>query len=87
MANMVTLGDTVKDQITGFSGVATARCLYLYGCERIMITSQKLTKEKNEPQSEWFDAAGVVKIGKCVKDEVKVPTGGPNRHEPIRRGM
>jgi len=84
---MIILGELVKDQITGFAGIATAKCLYLYGCERIQITSQKLTKEKNEPQQEWFDEAGVVKVGKGVEAEVKVSTGGPNRHEPIRRGI
>lgn len=29
---MVTLGARVKDNITGFEGIATGRAEYLYGC-------------------------------------------------------
>ena len=34
---MVVLGQQYRDNITGFSGVAVARCTYLNGCVRISL--------------------------------------------------
>ena len=36
MAN-IELGDLVRDKITGFTGIAIGRSIWLYGCERIGI--------------------------------------------------
>ena len=47
------LGDRVKDKITGFVGIAIARCDYLYGCISIEVMSEKLLNGK--PVSIWVD--------------------------------
>ena len=41
---MINLGDTVKDKISGFTGVVVARTEWLYGCIRLAVQSQKTTK-------------------------------------------
>ena len=34
----VELGSKVKDEITGFVGIATARCVYINGCVQFELT-------------------------------------------------
>jgi len=80
----IKLGDKVKDTITGFTGIATARINYIYKCVQIQITGKK-GKEDSAP-SEWFDEAGIVVVKKNAikkKKEAKVKsTGGPKRNTP-----
>jgi len=52
----VVLGNEYKDGITGFSGVAVGRCIYLYGCVRVQLLSR--TRKEGDPAesvSDWFD--------------------------------
>jgi len=51
---MVKLGETVTDSITGFSGVATARSEYLYGCVRVYVEPPGL-KDELPIEGKWFD--------------------------------
>jgi hypothetical protein len=39
---MIPLGSKVKDNLTGYEGIATARVTYLYGCVHIAIQSPNL---------------------------------------------
>lgn len=50
----VKLGQTVKDTISGFNGVATARCEYLFGCLQIQVTPKEM-KDGVPVKSKWFD--------------------------------
>jgi hypothetical protein len=43
---MVKLGDRVTDTLTGFSGIATSRTEYLYGCVRIVVEPTELREGK-----------------------------------------
>jgi len=52
---MVELGQKVKDNITGFAGIATAKCEYLNGCISIQVKPIKLTKEGKMIEAEWID--------------------------------
>lgn len=86
---MVKLGDEVKEIITGFSGIAVAKCEWLNGCVRVTVQPRRLDAGK-VVSSETFDqeqlsvvAAGAVKIEKEQK------TGGdrpnlPNRKDVVR---
>lgn len=47
------LGDRVRDKITGFTGIAIARCDYLYGCISIEVMSEELLN--GQPVSIWVD--------------------------------
>ncbi len=51
---MITLGDKVKDPITGFKGVAVGRTTYLYGCVRISVQGP-VDKDGNVPDWLTFD--------------------------------
>lgn len=71
---MVNLGDKVKDEVTGFSGVATARAIYWNGCISILVCSSKLGSDGKEVE-EWFDEQRVDK-------KSKAEAGGPQSRPP-----
>ena len=50
----IKLGKDYTDSITGFSGVATARAEYLYGCISIQLTSREL-KDDGSVKERWID--------------------------------
>jgi hypothetical protein len=47
----IVLGETYKDSVTGFIGIATAKCVYLYSSASINLESQV----DGKPVSQWFD--------------------------------
>ena len=65
-------GDTVKDKITGFKGIATGRATYITGCDHILV-APRVGKDGKRVNAEWFDEARVeiVKKGKAVAASVK----------------
>lgn len=50
--NKIMLGSTVKDRITGLTGVVMARTEYLTGCAHVAILATKLSKEGKVPEYE-----------------------------------
>lgn len=48
-SNMINLGATAKDIITGFEGVVTGRASYLTGCD------QYLVSPRGDKEARWFD--------------------------------
>lgn len=84
---MVRVGDRVKDAISGFTGIATARYEYLYGCVRINVQSEKLKDGKiqdgftfDEDQLQVIKSHAVT--GVPVKS--KPTTGGPRSAAEMR---
>ena len=73
---MVELGDLVKDNISGFTGIAAARHTFLQGCNRITI-QPLVGKDKKLPESSAFDEPQltVLKPKKAPRKEGK--RGGP----------
>jgi len=71
----IKLGQKVKDKLTGFSGTVMARTEYLNGCVSYGILSDKLNKEGNPKDWQWFDEQRLT-----VKSKVKV--GGPQPKAP-----
>ena len=57
----IKLGDTVADNITGFSGIAIARTDWLTGCVRFGLQSKEL-KDGKPIEVEWFDESRLSKI-------------------------
>ena len=81
-------GDAVKDVISGFSGVITARLEYLNGCRQYSIRPTKL-KDDTVISSEWFDEGQLellVKQKPLIKKlATAVREGLSNRGGPANR--
>jgi len=81
---MINLGDKVKDSVSGFTGIAICRHVYLNGCARI--TLQPLIKKNGElPEAENFDEPQLKVVKRRVVKEGKKDTGGPERYMPNPR--
>ena len=70
---MIKMGDKVKDDMTGFTGVTTARCEYADGCVQWQV--EKLVS--NDIVSKWIDE-------ERLDSKTKVETGGGLRSHPSR---
>ena len=77
----ITLGKEYKDSISGFSGIATARTIYLHGCIRILLTPNKLKSDGDFLPDCWFDEPQIVTVrsGKITEPKTRKPIGGPER--------
>lgn len=62
------LGDKAKDKITGFSGILTARCEFLTGCNRYCIQPQEL-KDGKPIDSIYFDEAQIEIISEGISEK------------------
>ena len=84
---MVRVGDRVKDKIGGFTGIATARYEYLYGCVRINVQPEK-TKDGKPADGFVFDEdqLQVLKSGAVagIAPKSKATTGGPRSPQEMR---
>ena len=79
----ITLGNRVKDKVSGFVGIAISKTEYLNGC--IQYGVQPQTKESDKkPETEFFDAEQleVLKTGGLVNPEREIKTGGGHRDHP-----
>ena len=72
---MIELGQKVKDNITGFTGIAIAKCEYLNGCISIEVKPTKLDKDGKMLGAQWIDEQRLT-----VKS--KATTGGPQDTPP-----
>ena len=63
----IELGARVKDQLTGFKGIVTARAEYLTGCRQYAVRPEKMTKEGKIRDSLWFDEDRLRVVGKLFK--------------------
>jgi len=80
----VRLGAKVKDIVTGFSGVVTARTEWLSGCIRYLVSPQKLDKDDKPVEGQWIDEQQLLVLSGGLK-LVQQPTGGP-KPSPSRQG-
>ena len=86
---MIQLGDKVRDTISGFEGIATARHQYMYGCVRISVTPKtdkagkhQDTQSFDEPQLEVVEAKQVAATPKAKRHgpgDVPAPKRTPRR--------
>lgn len=82
---MVKLGSRVKDSFTGFSGIATGRTDWLFGCSRICIEPTEL-KDGKPIESVWVDEQRVVVIDEQtveISADSSAVSGGP-QNDPRR---
>ncbi len=82
---MIELGDKVKDTITGFAGVATAKIIFLNGCVQFLVTPKMAKPKKNEtpeyPTATYIDEEQLRVVGASKKAKPK-PSGGGVRKYP-----
>jgi hypothetical protein len=53
----IPLGIKVKDRITGYTGIATARTVYLNGSPRLQVQAEGLTDDLKPIEPQWCDEA------------------------------
>jgi len=80
---MVDLGSEVKDSVSGFRGIATAKHMYINGCTRITV-QPKVDKYGKLPEVQTFDEPQLEVVSKN-KIKGKNDTGGPEKYSDIRR--
>ncbi len=72
MSYRITLCQEVKDNVSGFQGIAICRCIWLHGCERITVQPPMPKKgEQKLPDTHTFDEPQLIIIGDGVKVEEK----------------
>jgi hypothetical protein len=79
----IQLGDKVKDTITGFSGIAIGKTLWLHGCTRIVVQPTKLTKDGETVEAQSFDQPQLKILKPKAVSTGSRKIGGP-RPEPSR---
>lgn len=84
-ANKVELGESYRDTVTGFTGIATARVEFLNGCVRYTLEAGG-EKPNDEPKELVFDEQRLVE---AKTDQAPEPTAkrGGSRPTPPRTGM
>ena len=91
MGEIIRLGQKVRDEITGFAGVAVGRFVYLYGCVRVEVQPAALDKDGKRRESLIFDEGQlqVVDAAGVSPPPLETSTGGPraapsSRPDPVR---
>ena len=83
-ARKLKLGETARDEITGFTGVIIGETKWLHGCTRFCLQPRELNKETGKPLGAlWFDELQVERVPK-TKEKTTGDTGGP-QPAPARR--
>ena len=74
---MKNLGRNAQDKITGFKGIITGKCLYLYGCSQYCLVGKVNKDGKSEVT--WFDSGRIKMLkGRVSAESVKSDDGdGP----------
>ena len=78
---MENFGKKAVDVVTGFSGVITAKTIYMYGCSQYLLTP-RVDKDGKRQDGEWFDEGRLEILTEEINpDSVKVEVGGCERRE------
>lgn len=72
----IILGSKVKDKISGFTGIAISRTVFLNGCVRIEIDPDRLTKDGDLIDGAVFDEVQLEVVKTAIKGKSKEPTHG-----------
>ena len=84
---IVHLGDSVRDTVTGLKGVVIGVCEYLYGCRRVIV-QPPIDKAGKYVEAIWIDEPQVrVLVSAAVKASAKqrkLQPAGPRDEQRIR---
>jgi hypothetical protein len=84
---MIKLGSKVQDTLTGFTGIATGRTEWMFGCARICIEPQVL-KDGKPIEGFWFDEQRVKVLSDHapeVSQDSNAESGGPQNDPSPRK--
>lgn len=76
MNKKIKLGDKVKDKVSGFEGIATAKTIFLNGCLQIEVTPKIKEGEPNTSDKLFgigIDIEQLEKIGNGINISTKKP--------------
>jgi len=62
---MENFGKKATDKVTGFKGIITGKCFYMYGCAQYLLVGKVDKEGKNE--SNWYDEGRIKILGKGVE--------------------
>ena len=51
---MINLGDRVEDKVSGYRGIAVARCEFLGGAPEIMVVPERINEDGEIDVGEWI---------------------------------
>lgn len=72
---MIKLGQRVKDKVTGFEGIATAKVIYLNGCVQFCV-KPKVDEKGKMVEGEYIDEEQLEVVGEGFAVD-REPNGGP----------
>ena len=80
MEYRIKLGQEVRDNVTGFQGIAVCRVIWLHGCERISVQPPAVDGAEKLPEANHFDEPQleIVGDGVLVKSKDKATYGDPS---------
>jgi len=78
------LGEELRDKITGYQGVVSARTEWLYGCRRYTVQSREM-KDGKPVDSLTCDEMAMERVKVAPKGKKVASTGGP--HDEAPRGQ
>jgi len=77
---MVSLGDRVKDRVSGFIGIAVSRHSYLNGCDRISVQPMANNKTGKLAESQTFDEPQLKVLKRQTFLQGSRVSGGPAKY-------
>ena len=80
MKERIELGWKVRDTVTNFEGIATARCEYLNGCVQVQV-HPTIDEKGDIRKAFWIDESQLEKIGEGLLAK-KLGSGGGFREHP-----
>jgi len=78
----IKLGNKVRDKVTGFEGIATAKVEYINRCVQFCV-KPPVGKDGKMPDGEYIDIDELEIVDEGIVIKTK-PTGGPQRDCPNR---
>lgn len=73
---MDNFGKRAKDKVTGFEGIITAKCFYIYGCAQYLLMPT-VDKDGKKQNGEWFDEGRIEIMGFHINpNDVKADKNG-----------
>ena len=79
------LGCTIRDIVTGFTGIADSKHIYLNGCIRYNVQPKMKDDDTENPKSQHFDVEQLEFIDNGVNEKISSEsTGGGKRFIPDR---